>query len=253
MLIVAAIGRSALPFDGDVAALQARAGRIARSLAPLAKAHRLVVTHAIDARDDAGAALPADLRTARDAGLAGHLLARELRNALPTATVASVLAQAVVPCPVEPAADEDGAPSPCRVVELALLRELVERDGIVLCVGCAPVGLDAAAMFVACDRELDHDAAAAALASDLAADILLLLTDVDGVFASWPARGARIERLDAAQDPPAGLDPRSIGAKVRAGCRFARTRGTFAVIGAAQDAPALVAGHAGTCIAAATI
>lgn len=245
MLVVAALGHSALA-SADLPALEARIRRIARALAPVAAMHALVVTHCAGTRGWlAHAALPADLQAAQSAGLVGHLLARELRNELPGLPVTSLLAQAVVHGEADAGPDEV---PPCRIVELPLLRQLAERDDLVLCVGAVPVQLDADALLVPSDARLDHDQVAASLAIELRADILLLLADVDAVYARWPAAQDRIEAFDPHQPIPGALDAATMGGKLRAACRFARTPGTFAAIGAAGAADALVAERAGTCV-----
>jgi carbamate kinase len=98
---------------------------------------------------------------------------------------------------------------------------------------------------------VDKDLAAALLATSLEADALLLLTDVPAVEAGWgtpdahalrEATPAELRRLDLA----AG----SMRPKVEAASRFAESTGGRAVIGALQDAAAMLAGTAGTSVAA---
>jgi carbamate kinase len=190
--------------------------------------------------------LPLDWRAAQTAGLVGHLLARELRNALPDARVLSLLVEAAVPRIGD--AGAAGESAPCRIVELPLLRELADRDDRVMCVGSVPVQLDPQALLTGSGARLDHDQVAAALGIELRADILLLLTDEAAVYADWPARRMPLARVAAQRPLPAGLDAATIGGKLQAACRFARTPGTFAVIGDACEAVALVAGSAGTCV-----
>jgi carbamate kinase len=137
---------------------------------------------------------------------------------------------------------------PCRIVDVAALRALAERDERVLCVGCVPVQLDRDSRLGPSDARLDHDQVAAALAIELRADILLLLTDVPAVQAPWPGPGMRVIHFPARAPVPDTFDARTIGGKLAAACRFARTPGTFAAIGAADEAGMLVAGRAGTCV-----
>jgi carbamate kinase len=252
MLVVAALGQSALA-SPDVPALEDRIRAIAHSLAPVARTHQLVVTHSAGPRLlplDSG--LPPDLQAAQTAGLVGHLLARELRNALPQTPVASLLVEGAVHCDGQLAGDVDSAGAgevpPCRIVEMAVLQALADRDDMVLCVGCVPVQLDRDALLAHSEARLDHDQVAAMLGIELRADILLLLTDVSAVYAHWPSTHARLASLPAGDPVPDALDAATIGNKIRAACRFAHTPGTFAVIGAADDAEALVAGRGGTSI-----
>lgn len=247
MLVVAALGQSALA-STDVAALEARIRAIVAGLAPVARSHALVVTHSSGPRVAcADPALAPDLQAAQAAGLVGHLLARELRNAMPRTPVLSVLAEAAVHCDAANAIADVESP-PCRIVEAAALRELVEADDRVLCVGCVPVQLDRESRLGHSGARLNHDQVAATLAIELRADILLLLTDVPAVQATWPGPGMRVVHFPARAPVPDMFDAKTIGAKLAAACRFARTPGTFAAIGAADQAEALVAGRAGTCV-----
>lgn len=250
MLIVAALGRSALA-SPDAAALEARIRRIAAALAPLARIHQLVVTHAAATLlPRTGDELPADLQAASAAGLVGHLLARELRNVLPAASVVSLLAEAAVHGEGTTLSRVlDAEVPPCRIVEMPMLREFADRDDLLLCVGCVPVQQDAEALLTGSGARLDHDQVAATLAVELRADILLLLTDVAGIHPQWPSTSERVPRFAAQQPVPEAFDAATIGSKLKAACRFARTPGTFAAIGAADEAGALVAQTAGTCVA----
>jgi len=94
---------------------------------------------------------------------------------------------------------------------------------------------------------VDKDLAAALLATWLDADALLLLTDVPAVELGWGTPDAR--PLDAAtpDEPRAlGLAAGSMGPKVEAASRFAEASGGRAMIGALEDAAALLDGRAGT-------
>jgi carbamate kinase len=221
MLIVAALHPAA--FDApDAAALEVRVREIARSLAALTHSHTLLVLQHGSRALTAPPTLPADLAAACAVGAIGHLLARELRNALPRGAVLAVQANAVVPG-AGPAAGGIGAADPCRFVELDLLRRLAQDDGFVLCVGCVPVGIGADGCMVHSDAELDEDASAACLATELGADYLLLLGQFAAVRADGPATRSCLA----------------------AAARFANSGEGIAVIGAATDAAALVAGSAG--------
>jgi len=94
---------------------------------------------------------------------------------------------------------------------------------------------------------IDKDLASALLARQLDADLLVIATDVDGVYTDWGTpeqtrlglvTPGDLERLDL----PAG----SMGPKVEAACGFARTTGNEAVIGSLVDIAKIVDGTAGT-------
>jgi carbamate kinase len=94
---------------------------------------------------------------------------------------------------------------------------------------------------------IDKDLASALLAEQLGADLLVIATDVDGVYTGWgtpeQARLGRVTPEELAHlDLPAG----SMGPKVEAACGFARNTGREAVIGALADIDEIVNGTAGT-------
>ena len=94
---------------------------------------------------------------------------------------------------------------------------------------------------------IDKDLASSLLARELDADLLVIATDVDGVYDAWGTPGQRLlghvtpEELESLA-LPAG----SMGPKVRAACEFARETGHRAVIGSLADIAELVAGTTGT-------
>jgi carbamate kinase len=99
---------------------------------------------------------------------------------------------------------------------------------------------------------IDKDRTSARLAEALGADLLLLLTDVDGVYRRWGADDAvRIPALTEAEAAALDLPDGSMGPKVAAALVFAEATGGTAVIGRLQDAAALVRGDGGTRIGAA--
>jgi len=98
---------------------------------------------------------------------------------------------------------------------------------------------------------IDKDRTSAVLARDLRADMLIIATDVSGVFDQW---GTADQRLIAEANPD-DLDPEafaagSMGPKVAAAVDFARSGHGRAVIGSLDDITALVEHRAGTLIAA---
>jgi len=230
MLVVVSLGRSALAAT-DAPALEANVRRIARGLAPIARSHRLVVLHASGALTS-------------QVGVHAHLLGRELQNSLPGMSVASLIGHCI-----EGRQDRQRTQlhAPCRLAEIDVLRRLLEDPDTLPCVGCIPVHLDAGGDMVAGGPAFDGDAAAAVIATELGADVLLLLADVDAVYMDWPERSVPLARLDARDPVPV---PAGMRGKVAAACDFARGRDTFAVIGRADHAAALMAGASGTWVAA---
>jgi carbamate kinase len=99
---------------------------------------------------------------------------------------------------------------------------------------------------------VDKDLASALLAIELGADALVIVTDVDAVYADWGTperhaiRGATPDELAASQFVTGSMAP-----KVRATCWFAERSGGFAAIGSIHDTQALLRdrGKAGTRVA----
>jgi carbamate kinase len=82
------------------------------------------------------------------------------------------------------------------------------------------------------------------------ADVLALLTDVDGVVRGYRTEHARlIERARPEELAAMPFDAGSMGPKVRAACRFVERTGKRAAIGALDRALDVVRGAAGTQIA----
>jgi carbamate kinase len=224
--------------------------------------------------------VPLDVLGAESEGLIGYLLEQALRNALPGRAVATVLTQVVVDAddpafgapskPIGPVYPErrarvlarergwtiapDGAwyrrvvpsPEPLEIVELETIRALLEERVLPVCAGGGgiPVTRDARGALRGVEAVVDKDLAAELLARGLAADRLLLLTDVAAVeWEGKPLRAVTPGWLRART-----FAPGSMGPKVEAACRFVeRTRGV-AVIGALGEAEAILAGRAGTIV-----
>jgi carbamate kinase len=94
---------------------------------------------------------------------------------------------------------------------------------------------------------IDKDLASELLAEDVAADLFVMATDVDGVYVDWGTpeqrRLAEVTPADLARyEFPAG----SMGPKVEAAARFTSQTGNRAAIGSLDDINAIVAGKAGT-------
>jgi carbamate kinase len=104
-------------------------------------------------------------------------------------------------------------------------------------------------MLVGVEAVIDKDLASALLARDLHADALLILTDVDAVYADWGTPEQRAIRR-ASPSALAGTEfaAGSMGPKVRAACSFVDETGGLAVIGSILDTRALLGGEAGTIV-----
>lgn len=237
---------------------------------------------------NAAAAYPLDILGAESEGMIGYLLERELRNALKGKKIATLLTQVEVdpgdpafdsPAkPIGPGYDEAAArrvesehgwamgrdggrfrrvvpsPEPQRILELETIALLVRAGVLVVCVGGGgiPVVVSESGAIRGVEAVIDKDRSATLLATGLGAEFAMFLTDVEGVFAHWPANDdgpIRVARPLQLRSLP--LDPGSMGPKVEAACRFVEESGGIAAIGRLSDAAAILRGEAGTRIEAA--
>ena len=150
------------------------------------------------------------------------------------------------------------SPAPRAIHELREIRHLVERGTVVVAAGGggAPIAWDEArGGWEGLDAVVDKDLAAAVLARDLGAELLLILTDVDAVYADWGRPSQRaLPRLTVAEaerlDRDGALGEGSMAPKVRAAADFVRRTGGRAVITELHRGRDAVRGDAGTTIAA---
>jgi carbamate kinase len=239
---------------------------------------------ALQAEAAGGAMAPSlDVLGAETEGMIGYLVDRELSTLLPGRDVATLLTQVEVdphdPAfaapdkPIGPVYDEararalaaergwriaaDGAgyrrvvasPVPLRIREVRAIELLVQAGVIVVCAGGGgiPVVPTAHGGLRGVEAVVDKDRASALLATALAAEALLMLTDVPCVYADWPAPA---QRAIGETTPEAlralAFEPGSMAPKVESACRFVEAGGGVAGIGALEDAAELLRGTRGT-------
>jgi len=226
---------------------------------------------------------PLDVLDAETEGMVGYLLEQALGHHLPGGELATLLTQVVVdpddPAflhptqPIGPVYTADRAaelearrgwvlrpdgerwrrvvpsPRPHRIVEIGTIRLLVDHGVVVICAGGGgiPVIHAGDGGYRGIEAVIDKDLSASFLASELKADALLLLTDVDAVYEDWgtaqqrPVHATTVAELRSL-DAPEG----SMGPKIEAVCEFIRWGGSLAAIGALTDAAAMLRGEAGT-------
>jgi carbamate kinase len=150
-----------------------------------------------------------------------------------------------------------GSPTPLAIHELNVIRRLVEKGTVVVACGGggAPVYLDSLLGWEGVDAVVDKDLAAAVLARDLGATLLLILTDVDAVYADYgkPTQRAlrRISLAEAERmDRETVFGEGSMRPKVRAAMDFVRRTGGRAIITELSRGRAAVRGVEGTTITA---
>lgn len=230
---------------------------------------------------------PFDVLGAQTEGMIGYLIEQELGNLLPfDKPVATMLTMTEVD-PADPAftnptkfvgpvyseADaerlaqtrgwsvrQDGqlwrrvvpSPAPVRIFESRPVQWLLQQGCVVVCAGGGGIPTmyrPGTRTLIGVEAVIDKDRASAVLAEGLAADLLVVATDVEAVYLDWgtPEQVAiAAAHPDALKDElfPAG----SMGPKVEAAARFARNTGHPAVIGSLADLAGMIAGRAGTVI-----
>ena len=260
----------------------------AASLAQLLEAgHQIVITHGNGPQVGylalQGSAFPLDVLGAETDGMIGYVLQQELDNAyIPETRYATLLTQIEVD-PADPAFAEptkfigavytraeaerqaergwsigrDGkhyrrtvpSPRPKRILELDVIRLLLDQGVVVICAGGGgiPVVARADGTMIGVEAVIDKDHASGLLARALNADAYLMLTDVKGVFADWGTPQQALIRHGTAttlrrSSFPAG----SMGPKVAAACDFVEATQGFAAIGRLSDTMSLISGTSGT-------
>jgi carbamate kinase len=149
------------------------------------------------------------------------------------------------------------SPAPVEIVQRPAIADALAAGVLVVCNGGGgiPVVRHRDGSLHGVEAVIDKDLAAARLALDLEADVLLILTDVAAVFVGYKTPGQRalahvtveeMERHTAAGEFKAG----SMGPKVAAALQFARAGGR-AVIASLLDVAPAMRGEVGTTIEAA--
>ncbi|MFZ2501551.1 MAG: carbamate kinase [Nocardioides sp.] len=233
-------------------------------------------------------AYPLDVLGAETEAMIGYMIEQELGNLLPDdQALATLLTQIEVSLadpafahptkPIGPIYDQataeqlaaekgwsiapDGdsfrrvvaSPKPQRIFEIRPIRWLLESGAIVICAGGGgiPTAFDDNGDLHGVEAVIDKDLASALLAEELGADLLVIATDVDGVYAGWGTPDQQLltqvrpEQIDAL-----GLPAGSMGPKVEAAVRFVERTGRSAAIGSLRDIADIVAGTAGTRVSA---
>ena len=148
-----------------------------------------------------------------------------------------------------------GSPAPLAIHELPVIKTLVENGVLVVACGGggAPVYEHPSLGWEGIDAVVDKDLAAATLARDLGAEMLLILTDVDAVYANWGTpeqRALRELSVDDAvrMDQEQAFGEGSMAPKIRAAIDFVRRTGGRAIITSLDRGRDAVRGLAGTAI-----
>jgi len=276
--LVVALGGNALLRRAQAPSAANQLGNVriaAEQLARVALAHAMVLTHgngpqvgllALQAAAYAAVApYPLDQLDAETAGQLGYLLEQEIANRLPPGREVVTLltrvevdradpAFATPTKPIGPAGAGPrrlvASPKPVRVLVLASIRRLLDAGAVVIAGGGGGIPvmrrLDGGGM-EGVEAVIDKDLCSAHIAIALQADVLLIATDVAGVFVNW---GQPDQRLLAATTPAElqafSFATGSMAPKVEAAVSFVRATGRRAVIGPLDRIEALLDGSAGT-------
>jgi carbamate kinase len=146
------------------------------------------------------------------------------------------------------------SPLPKRIYGIDPIRWLLEGGSVVICTGGGGIptvhtdeAVPAGKRLTGVEAVIDKDLASAVLAADLQADALVIVTDVDAVYADWGTPQQRaIARATTAELAASQFAEGSMGPKVRAACQFVDQTGGTAAIGSIDDAQGLLDGTAGT-------
>jgi carbamate kinase len=142
------------------------------------------------------------------------------------------------------------SPEPRRIFEIRPIRWLLDQGVVVICAGGGGVPTmfsPDAGTLVGVEAVIDKDLASELLAREVAADLLILATDVDGVYADWGTPDQRrLGQVTPAQLREEQFPAGSMGPKVDAAARFVEATGKRAAVGSLADIEQIVAGTAGT-------
>ncbi|MFB7709410.1 carbamate kinase [Streptomyces sp. NPDC056105] len=229
------------------------------------------------------AAYPLDILGAETQGMIGYVIQQELSNALAGEREVAAIVTTTEVDEADPAFERptkligpqysaqdaaeaaaeyrwtiarDGAafrrvvpsPAPRRIVQAPLVRMLLENGRLVVCVGGGgvPVKIDGKGRQTGMQAVVDKDLASAALAAELKADMLVMLTDGDYVSENWGTPEQR-DILTASPEAIAELAfaEGSMKPKVDAAVRVAKAGGR-ALIGPLERIDDLLERRVGT-------
>jgi carbamate kinase len=231
-------------------------------------------------------AYPLDVLGAQTEGMIGYVLEQELGNLLASEVPFATILTMVEVDPADPAfgdptkfvgpvydkaeADaliaekgwvfkQDGdrwrrvvpSPEPKRIFEIRPIRWLLEKDAVVICAGGGGIPTmfdpDADRTLVGVEAVIDKDLASELLAREVEADLFVMATDVDGVYADWGTpEQRRLEKVTPEELRGSEFAAGSMGPKVEAALRFVDNTGKRSAIGSLEQIERIVEGEAGT-------
>jgi carbamate kinase len=231
-------------------------------------------------------AYPLDVLGAQTEGMIGYVLEQELGNILPFDVPFATILTMVEVDPADPAfhdptkfvgpvySEDDAArlsaekgwafkqdgdswrrvvpsPEPRRIFEIRPIRWLLDKQVVVICAGGGGVPTmyapGVARTLVGVEAVIDKDLASELLAREVGADLLVMVTDVDAVYADWGTpQQRRLRSVTPTELRKHDFAAGSMGPKVEAAARFVERTGARAAIGGLQQIEQIVNGTAGT-------
>jgi len=229
---------------------------------------------------------PLDVLGAQTEGMIGYVLEQELGNVMPSDVPLATILTMVQVEPGDPAfrdptkfvgpiytkieADvltvekqwtfkQDGdawrrvvpSPEPQKIVEIRPIRWLLDQGVVLICAGGGGVPImvmpAAETKRIGVEAVIDKDLASQLLAREIDADVFVMATDVDAVFADWGTPDQRaLGRITVEELRAMGFPAGSMGPKVEAACRFVEATGGRAAIGSLAQIQQIVDGEVGT-------
>jgi carbamate kinase len=231
-------------------------------------------------------AYPLDVLGAQTEGMIGYVLEQELGNLLPSEVPLATVLTMIEVDPADPAfadptkfvgpvydqAEADGvaaekgwvfkqdgdrwrrvvpSPEPKRIFEIRPIRWLLDKDVVVICAGGGGVPTmyepGGGRTLVGVEAVIDKDLASELLAREVGAELFVMATDVDGVYADWGTpEQRRLERATPGELRGSEFAAGSMGPKVDAALRFVEATGKRSAIGSLDQIEQIVDGTAGT-------
>jgi len=147
------------------------------------------------------------------------------------------------------------SPLPKRIFEIRPVQWLLEKGTIVICAGGGGIPTmydpDKEHWLTGIEAVIDKDLASELLARQVKADLLIIATDVNGVYLDWgKPEQHMIGRITVEELKTYPFPAGSMGPKVQAAIQFVEMTGKRAAIGSLADIGAIVAGEAGTNVVA---
>ncbi|PIE46383.1 MAG: carbamate kinase [Gammaproteobacteria bacterium] len=229
---------------------------------------------------------PLDVLGAETVGMIGYLIQQEMGNCLPFETpLATILTQVEVSAddpafanptkPIGPVYSKEEAeklaaeknwhiapdgdkfrrvvpsPRPKRIFEIRPVKWLLDKGSVVICAGGGgiPTCYEENGKLKGIEAVIDKDLCSALLAEEITADMLIIATDVDGVYLNYGTdKQAKITKANPEALLKEGFAAGSMGPKVQAACEFVQHTGKSAMIGALKDIEQMTEGSGGTLI-----